>query len=101
MTTPMSAEAEAEGQRPSSRDVGVGEIAVWRLIECLAGGGAAAAVFLFALPVLADLASPLRALSPTGLLFAFLFVWLFFWTATAAARERAIGYPLTRRRRRE
>ncbi|GAB3701434.1 hypothetical protein [Halorubrum pallidum] len=79
---------ETEAQRPSARDTGAGETAVWRLVECLAGGLAAAAVFLFSLPVLADLASPLKSLSPTGLLFVFLFAWLFFWVATATSRER-------------
>jgi hypothetical protein len=41
--------------------------------------------------MLADVMSPLGALSPTGLLFVFLFVWLSLWLLTAMFREQVMG----------
>ncbi|CDK39063.1 hypothetical protein BN903_46 [Halorubrum sp. AJ67] len=45
-------------------------------------------IFLLSLPVLADVMSPLGALSPTGLLILFLFAWLFLWLLIAVTRQR-------------
>lgn len=89
MTTPTHAEAESH-HRPD-RDVETGETIVWPLVECLVGGAGAGIVFLLSLPMLADVMSPLGALSPTGLLFVFLFVWLSLWLLTAMFREQVMG----------
>ena len=89
MTTSIHPEAESH-HRPS-RDIETGETIVWPLLECLVGGAGAGIVFLLSLPILADVMSPLGALSPTGLTFAFLFTWLFLWLLTGVSRERVIG----------
>ncbi|WP_050032736.1 hypothetical protein [Halorubrum halophilum] len=65
--------------------------ALYRFLECLVGGGAAAVLFLFSLPALVELTSPLRSLSPMWLVFAFLFAWLAFWAVIGASRERIHG----------
>lgn len=89
MTTQIYAEAESH-HRPS-RDIEKSETIVWPLLECLGGGAGAGIVFLLSLPILADIMSPLGALSPTGLTFAFLFAWLLLWLLTSVSRERVIG----------
>ena len=86
MATPSYAGAESH-HHPDS-DIETGETAVWPLVECLGGGVGAGIIFLLSLPVLADLMSPLGALSPTGLLVVFLFSWLFLWLLIAVTRER-------------
>ncbi|WP_128905343.1 hypothetical protein [Halorubrum amylolyticum] len=65
--------------------------ALYRFLECLVGGGAAAVLFLLSLPALVELTSPLRSLSPMGLVFAFLFVWLALWAVIGTSRERMNG----------
>ena len=86
MVTPSYAGAESH-HHPDS-DIKTGETAVWPLVECLGGSVGAGIIFLLSLPVLADLMSPLGALSPTGLLVVFLFAWLFLWLLIAVTRER-------------
>ena len=89
MSTPIRGKTET-GQRPIRRFV-PGADAVWRLLECLIGGITAAIIVVASLPMLLDVMSPLQALSPTGLLFTYVFTWLFLWIGIAVARERVVG----------
>jgi len=89
MNTPINAEAESYSR--STRNSKPDETIIWPLIECLGGGISAGGVFLFLLPMLADVMSPFGALAPTGLLIMLLFLWLFLWLLTAVVRERVIS----------
>jgi hypothetical protein len=86
MTTPTNAEAESYSR--SAHGSETGETAIWPLLECLGGGISAGGVFLFLLPMLADVMNPFGALAPTGLLITLLFLWMVLWMLTAVARER-------------
>lgn len=84
MGTPRNAETER-----SSREIrAISETgALWRCLECLAGGVTAVVVILISLPVLLDLMRPLEPLSTTILASLFLLAWLVLWAAFGTSRE--------------
>ncbi|OYR98514.1 hypothetical protein DJ71_00375 [Halorubrum sp. E3] len=96
MSTPIKTETQT--QSASKRDVGSGDTAVWRVLEAITGALAAVTIFALSLPIFVELVSPFYPLLstdvfvsmyPMGLLFVLLFMWLFFWAATAISREWA------------
>ncbi|MGQ3330067.1 hypothetical protein [Halorubrum sp. FL23] len=96
----MSTPIKPETQHASKRNGGSSDGAVWRLLEAITGALAAVTVFALSLPMFTELVSLFHSLFPAGLfvsmypmglLFVLLFMWLFFWVATASFREWEIG----------
>jgi len=82
VTTPGKAGAERYYRLP------LGSSTLWTCLECLAGGAAAAVVFVIWLPVLTDLTRTFELLSTTMLVFVFLFLWLSLWAVIGSVHEQ-------------
>ncbi|MDQ2053941.1 hypothetical protein [Halobellus sp. H-GB7] len=86
MLTPDTTEAEHHSRREPEPSADC--ITLSTYLEFLAGGATVAVVFLFAMPILVELANPLGVLSTTALVFLFIFAWFSVWVLIRVTQEQ-------------